>query len=311
MTGQLRVGIIGVGWGAMVQVPAFRAAGGYEVAALCARRPDRVAEAGSRLGIDDVTTDWQRFVQRPDIDVIWVCTPTVLHHEQVLAAVKAGKHVLCEKPVALTGEQASEMADAADAAGVSTAVCFENRWSRERLSAWQQVSGGLLGEPYFARVAIAADYWHPTRGLQSEWMYRLADGGGYLLGLASHDIDYLYCLFGTPEAVCADVRATIGVRARPDGSTFEADADDTATLLLRWHSGVRATLSLTAMGLHAGSRHRGDRRNALRGHGAVRAGRGGRAKGTAPGLTNGHGRLLSGPHLWATVRADRCARPDA
>src|ERR1700744_3728418 len=250
MTDQLRVGIIGVGWGSMVQLPAFRAAGGYEVAALCSRRAERVAAAGTRWGIEDVTTDWQRFVQRPDLHVISVCTPTSMHCQQGLGAVRAGKHVLCEKPVALTSEQAAEMADAADAAGVATAVCFENRWGREKLPDWPQVSAGLLGQPYFARVTSAADYWHPTRAPMSEWMYRVADGGGYLLGMASHDIDYLCCLFGVPEAVCADVRATIPARTRADGSAFAADADDTASLLLRWSSGVRATISLTTVGLH-------------------------------------------------------------
>jgi predicted dehydrogenase len=256
MSDQLRVGIIGVGWGALVQVPAFRAAGGYEVAALCSRRAERAAEAGTRLGVADVSSDWREFVRRPDLDVISVCTPTVLHYEQVLAAVGAGKHVLCEKPVALTAEQAAEMADAADAAGVATAVCFEGRWGPEKLPVWQQVSGGLLGQPYFARVTVAADYFHPTRALMAEWMYRVADGGGYLLGLASHDIDYLSCLFGPPDAVCADVRDTIPVRARPDGSPFEADADDTASLLLRWRSGLAATLSLTTVGLHTSSAYR-------------------------------------------------------
>jgi predicted dehydrogenase len=256
MTDQLRVGVIGVGWGSMVQVPAFRAAGGYEVAALCSRRADRVAAAGERLGVEDVSTDWERFVRRPDLDIISVCTPTDLHREQVLGAIGAGKHVLCEKPVALDSGQAAEMADAADAAGVATAVCFENRWGREKLAVWREVSEGLLGSPYFARVAIAADYFHPVRPLMSEWMYRLADGGGYLLGMASHDIDYLYCLFGVPEAVCADVRATIPVRTRADGSAFSADADDTASLLLRWDSGVRALISLTTVGLHTGSRYR-------------------------------------------------------
>jgi predicted dehydrogenase len=256
MTDQLRVGVIGVGWGSMVQVPAFRAAGGYEVAALCSRRAERAAEAGARLGVEDVSTDWERFVRRPDLDVISVCTPTDLHREQVLGAISAGKHVLCEKPVALDSGQAAEMAGAADAAGVATAVCFENRWGREKLAVWRQVSQGLLGSPYFARVAIAADYFHPVRPLMSEWMYRLADGGGYLLGMASHDIDYLYCLFGVPEAVCADVRTTIPVRSRADGSAFAADADDTASLLLRWSSGMRALISLTTVGLHTGSRYR-------------------------------------------------------
>ena len=256
MTDQLRVGVIGVGWGALVQVPAFRAAGGYEVAALCSRRAERAAEAGARLGIEDVSTDWEQFVSRPDLDIISVCTPTDLHREQVLAAIGAGKHVLCEKPVALDSGQAAEMADAADAAGVATAVCFENRWGREKLAVWRQIGDGLLGSPYFARVAIAADYFHPSRPLMSEWMYRLADGGGYLLGMASHDIDYLYCLFGVPEAVCADVRATIPTRTRADGSEFTADADDTASLLLRWSSGVGASISLTTVGLHTGSRYR-------------------------------------------------------
>jgi predicted dehydrogenase len=256
MTDQLRVGVIGVGWGAMVQVPSFRAAGGYKVAALCSRRAERAAEAGGRLGIEDVSTDWERFVGRPDLDIISVCTPTDLHREQVLGAISAGKHVLCEKPVALDSGQAAEMADAADAAGVATAVCFENRWGREKLAVWRQIGEGLLGSPYFARVAIAADYFHPSRPLMSEWMYRLADGGGYLLGMASHDIDYLYCLFGVPEAVCADVHATIPTRTRADGSAFAADADDTASLLLRWSSGVRASISLTTVGLHTGSRYR-------------------------------------------------------
>ena len=256
MTDQLRVGVIGVGWGSLVQVPAFRAAGGYEVVALCSRRAERAAEAGARLGIEDVSTDWERFVGRPDLDIISVCTPTDLHREQVLGAIGAGKNVLCEKPVALDSGQAAEMADAADAAGVATAVCFENRWGREKLAVWRQIGEGLLGSPYFARVAIAADYFHPSRPLMSEWMYRLADGGGYLLGMASHDIDYLYSLFGVPEAVCADVHATIPRRTRADGSDFAADADDTASLLLRWSSGVRASISLTTVGMHTGSRYR-------------------------------------------------------
>src|SRR6202020_1469651 len=256
MTDQVRVGVIGVGWGSLVQVPAFRAAGGYEVAALCSRRAERAAEGGARLGIEAVSTDWEQFVRRPDLDIISVCTPTDLHREQVLGAIGAGKHVLCEKPVALDPGQAAEMADAADAAGVATAVCFENRWGREKLALWRQIGDGLLGSPYFARVAIAADYFHPSRPLMSEWMYRLADGGGYLLGMASHDIDYLYCLFGVPEAVCADVRATIPARTRADGSAFAADADDTASLLLRWSSGIQASISLTTVGLHTGSRYR-------------------------------------------------------
>jgi predicted dehydrogenase len=235
-----------------VQVPAFRAVPEFEVVALCARTTTSVERAGGRTGITDLSTDWAAFVRRGDLDVISVATPTVAHHDQVLAAVEAGKHVLCEKPQALTDDGASDMLARAEEKGVAHAVCFEDRWSPEKYAAHELISSGYLGTPYSARVSARVDYWHPAHPLQSEWMYRSADGGGYLLGLGAHDLDYLCWLFGEPSAVCADVRTTVPTRQRPDGTVLEVDADDSASLLIRFDSGIVATHTLTAMGLHAG-----------------------------------------------------------
>ena len=102
----IRVGIIGVGWGSIVQTPAFRAVPEFEVAALCSRQPERVEAAAAQLGIDSTSTDWREFVARDDLDLISVCTPVKLHAEQTIAAVEAGKHVLCEKPVAVDANDA-------------------------------------------------------------------------------------------------------------------------------------------------------------------------------------------------------------
>jgi predicted dehydrogenase len=256
MTDRIRVGIIGVGWGALVQAPAFQVVPEYELVAICSRTPDRAARAADRLGVAETSTDWHEFVRRDDLDLISVCTPTVLHHEQTLAALAAGKHVLCEKPMALNQEQAEEMLRAAEESGRAHAVCFEGRWSQARLPVWDMVRDGHLGTPYAARVNITADYWHPSRGLQSEWMYRAADGGGYLLGMASHDIDYLSCLFGPPEAVCADIRTSVPLRTRPDGGELVVDADDTSAVLLRMASGMIASVNVCAVGLHADSDYR-------------------------------------------------------
>src|ERR1700749_3365911 len=96
----LRVGIIGVGWGAHVQVPGFRAAKGFEPVALCARTPERLERVAGKLGIEQTSTDWQFFFSPDEPDVISVATPTVLHHEMTIAALAAGKPVLCEKPLA-------------------------------------------------------------------------------------------------------------------------------------------------------------------------------------------------------------------
>ncbi len=245
----LRVGIIGVGWGSVVQVPAFSIVDGFEVVALCSQRAERVQAAGDKLGITDVSTDWRSFVGRDDLDVISVCTPVDMHHDQVLAAIAAGKHVLVEKPVGLDERQTGAMLEAAEAAGVCHAVCFENRWDPAKLAMWELVDAGHLGSPYLAVARSGGDFWHPSRGLQSEWMYQRSRGGGYLMGMGSHDIDYVCALFGEPEAVCADVRSSVPRRPLPDGGFLDVDADDTSALTLRMRNGMLVSITTTAVAL--------------------------------------------------------------
>ena len=110
-----------------------------------------------------------------------------------------------------------------------------------------------LGTPYFASVLRTAPYWHPTRPEQSEWMYRQEEGGGYLNGMASHELDYLQTLTGRAVAVAADVRTVVAERPRPDGSVLQVDADDTSSLIMRMESGAVATVSTSVVGLHADS----------------------------------------------------------
>ena len=247
----LRVGVIGVGWGSHVQVPGFRAADGFEPVALCARTPDRLERVARKLGIDDTSTDWESFVTRDDLDVISVATPTLLHHDMALAALDAGKAVLCEKPLASELDAAQNMVRAAAKAGRPTACCFENRWNPEWLRIADSVRSGFLGKVYVARVSRDASYWHHSHPPQACWMYDRQQGGGYLAGMLVHDLDFLCSLLGRPQEVCADVRASGPVRHLPDGEVIDVTADDTAALLLRMESGVLAVLSVSVMGVHS------------------------------------------------------------
>jgi predicted dehydrogenase len=247
----LRVGVIGVGWGAHVQVPSFRAADGYEPVALCARTPERLERVAGDLGIADTSTDWETFVTRDDLDVISVATPTVLHHAMTLAALDAGKAVLCEKPLATDVEGAREMVIAAEKSGRPTVCCFENRWNPDWLAVADTARAGFLGKTYVARVSRSASYWHPSHRPQARWMYDRQQGGGYLAGMLVHDIDFLCSLLGRPETVCAEVRCSEPVRNLPDGETIDVTADDTAALLLRMESGAVAILSVSVIGAHA------------------------------------------------------------
>jgi predicted dehydrogenase len=247
----MRVGIVGVGWGALVHAPAFRAVPAFELAALCSQNAARAAEAGQRLGIADVSTDWRAFVRRSDLDLISIATPVGLHRAMAVAALESGKHVLCEKPLALSAPDARAIVDAAERARGVAAVCFELRWTPERLAIWEWVRAGQLGAPYFLRIVQSAGYWHPSHAAQSEWMYKRAEGGGYLMGLQSHDIDFACALLGEPRAVAADLKTTLPRRALADGRTTLVDADDTGTLLLRMESGASVVLSSSVVGAHA------------------------------------------------------------
>ena len=107
-TKPLRIGVIGVGFGTVVQIPGFQSEG-VEVAAVCARRQERADKAAADFNIPAAYTDYHKMLQEADIDAVSVVTPPALHHEMVMAALDAGKHVLCEKPFAMDQVQARGM----------------------------------------------------------------------------------------------------------------------------------------------------------------------------------------------------------
>ena len=253
MGAPLRVGIIGVGWGALVHAPAFRAVEGYELGALCGRRPEPLARAAERLEIGDTSRDWESFVRRDDLDLIAITSPVELHHPMFLAALGAGKHVLCEKPLCLSVAEGRDMAAAAEAGDRATAVCFENRWSPEHLAIWDFVESGRIGQPYYAQSSQTAGYWHPTHAPQSAWMYQVEAGGGYLMGMAAHDLDFLQLLLGRAVAVCAEVRTSVPTRVLPDVGEVQVDADDTSALLMRMESGALVVVTTSVVGYQSAS----------------------------------------------------------
>ena len=248
----LRVGLIGVGWGALVHAPAFAAVDGYELVALCSSRPESVAVAGERLGVVDTSTDWASFVRRDDLDLISVSTPVPFHRDMFLAALDAGRNVLCEKPLAMSGREGRDMTQAAEGSDRATLTCFENRLSPERIAITDLVGSGTLGRVSFVQATITTGYWHPTHRPQSPWMYRREEGGGYLFGQMSHEIDFIQATFGRAVAVCADVRHSIDRVETPEGE-IAVTADDTSAVLMRLESGALAVLTNSTAGLGAGT----------------------------------------------------------
>src|ERR1700731_383301 len=108
-SGPLRVGVIGTGFGASVQIPAFTASDDFEVVAVVSRRVENAARVASAAGIGWFSDDYRAMLGEVDLDVVSVAVPGGLHHEIVLAAAAAGRHVLCEKPFATSVDEGREM----------------------------------------------------------------------------------------------------------------------------------------------------------------------------------------------------------
>ena len=199
---KLAVGVVGAGWMATdYHVPAFSSHSRTRVAAFAERNADRreaVEDDLSIPGYADVTA----MLDAHDLDVVSVCTPPSTHEEIFLAAVDAGCHVLCEKPLALTADSARRMADAAEAAGVVTQVGYLHRYHRNYQRALEILSNDLLGD--IVEVTVAYHAAPPSQG----WYYDpdLA-GGGVGRDLFPHSLDVLFELFGEdPEVTDASVR---------------------------------------------------------------------------------------------------------
>ena len=191
----LRVGIVGTGFGARVQVPGFRAAG-YEVTAICSAHPERARTVADQAGIPVAVETVGELVERDDVDVVCVTSPPTLHREHTLAALAAGKHVICEKPMARDSREAREMLAAAERAGVVHAIDHEFRYAPARSKVKELLEARAIGEMRLALVMeMTGMLVDPTRPRQ-EWWLRRDRSGGLLGAIGSHWIDSLIWWLG-------------------------------------------------------------------------------------------------------------------
>jgi predicted dehydrogenase len=195
--GDLRVGIVGLGWVAGAHIETFKHVNGAGVTAICSRRPHDPAALEARFGVPlKAYTDYAEMLADPEIDVVDICTPHPLHAEQAIAAARAGKHLIIEKPLSLSWKDAKRVRDAVKKARVQAMVCFEVRYSAQFTLAKSVVDQGLLGDLHYGEV----DYYHgigPWYG-QFSWNVKRDFGGSSLLTAGCHALDALLMLMNAP-----------------------------------------------------------------------------------------------------------------
>jgi len=188
--GDLRVGVVGLGWVAGAHIETFKSVTGAKVTAVCSRRKLDPKELEQKYGYPiEVYNDYDAMLRDRKIDVIDICTPHPFHAEQAIKAAEAGKHLIIEKPICLTFEQAKAIRAAVKKAGVKVCVCFECRYSAHFTMVRSVLEQGLLGDLHYAEV----DYYHgigPWYG-QFEWNVKKDMGGSSLLTAGCHALDSL------------------------------------------------------------------------------------------------------------------------
>ena len=227
--------------------------------ALCGRDPVAVGEAGDRLGWESVETDWRALLRRDDIDLIDICTPGDTHAEIAVAALEAGKHVLCEKPLANTVAEAEAMTAAAEEArgrGVRSMVGFTYRRVPAIALARQLVADGRLGDLRHVRAQYLQDWITDPEAPLSWRLQKERAGSGALGDIGAHVVDLTQHITGESiTGVSAMLETFVKERPLPESSNGltsvggagrgPVTVDDAAVFLARFVGGALATFEAT------------------------------------------------------------------
>jgi predicted dehydrogenase len=254
----LGIGMVGYAFMGRAHSQAWRTVGRFfdlpytpRMAAICGRDRAKVAAAADRLGWPAWETDWKRLVERDDVDLVDVCTPGSSHAEISIAALDAGKHVLCEKPLANTVDEARAMAAAAEraaAAGVRAMVGFNFRRVPAVALARELIAAGRLGAIRHVRGAyLASHVLDPEFPLL--WRLQAEQAGSGALGdLGAHAVDLAQYLAGDRIAGVSALTETF-VRERPladgSGARGPVTVDDAALFIARFAGGALGSFEAT------------------------------------------------------------------
>ena len=240
-----RVGIVGSGFGARAHLPAFVAHPRFEVVALASPR-HAVAIAKERH-IPHAFSSCAEMLAGADLDVVSISAPPFTHHDDVLAALAAEKHVLCEKPFALNVAQAEAMYEASRKAGTACGVMHEFRWIPERIAIKELIVHGHLAPLREIEITQLMSFLRANVERERTWWHDRSRGGGVAGALLSHLIDTSNWLAGRPPVRSTGyIRTANPLRRDRQGNEFVSTADDGAFALLDYGEGLIARLSADA-----------------------------------------------------------------
>ena len=263
---ELRIGLVGAGWMGKVHSMSYRTAQsafGPEpavpvLAAIADINPQIAERAARDFGYERAAKDWREIIDDPTIDIVDICTPNDMHFEVAMAAIEAGKHVNCEKPLANRIDHARQMAEAATKKGVTTIVGFNYIQNPVHVLAREAIRRGDIGDVNHVRLFFVCDFM-ADRNLPHTWRNDLGRAGSGMIGdVGAHCLSYFYYLLDRRiEEVFCQLETVIPDHAAPVGDGgFRLDAagdktkriknttDDIATVIFHFSDGGSGEMSL-------------------------------------------------------------------
>ncbi len=213
-------------------IPAILAEPNSRLAGLVTRDPAKAAPYGC-----PAWTDLAAALRQSDADAVYVATPVVMHAPQTIAALRSGRHVLCEKPMGMNHAEALSMVRAAEEAGRTLGIAYYRRTYPKLIRARQLIADGAIGQPVLAELNCHS--WFQDEDGRRSWLLRPeTSGGGPLYDIASHRIDILNWIFGQPRRVAAQLSNVVHRSAVEDSATVLVEYDGGARGIVdvRWHS---------------------------------------------------------------------------
>lgn len=207
--------------------------------------PDSARKAQRDLRFERSTGDWKELLHDPAIDVVDICAPNYLHYPMSLAALEAGKHVYCEKPLALGVAEAEELAALAAKSGLTHAIGLNYTTNPLVRTAGEIISSGEIGEPVSFTGRYFEDYMASTEVPFTWRCDRSLAGSGALADLGSHLINMLHFLLGRPKRLCGDCRTVIATRRDASGAVRQVENEDVSRAMIELDSGLPATIEIS------------------------------------------------------------------
>jgi predicted dehydrogenase len=255
--GSIGIGIIGTGFARTTQLPAFRACADARLVAIASGRRENAERVAREFDIPVAAADWREVVEHPEVALVSIVTPPSTHEEMSLAALEAGKAVLCEKPTAMNSDESRRMRERAEASGLFAHIDHELRFLPARRLMRSLIRAGEVGRVRHARALFRSDS-RATARRGWDWWSDAPAGGGVLGAIGSHAVDSLRWLLGA-EVSHVSAALSTHVSARADAQTGRprpVTTDDEATMLLHFadaETTERATATVSLSVVEAGA----------------------------------------------------------